>query len=119
MNNLIKSVVFLLFFGLVSNAEAQSRNAGKPAPAPAEKKSKPQYGSLFEKLDLNKDGKISKEEAEKSDNKRLQDNFTNFDSNKDGFISQEELKNARKTIKHDKPDASAKPTRSKKASDTK
>lgn len=120
MNDLIKSAAFVLLCGLALNAEAQTKPASaRPAQPPAEKKPKTQHSSLFDKFDLNKDGKISKEEAEKSGNKRLQDNFTNFDSNKDGSVSREELKNARTTMKHEKPDASVKANRSKKAVDTK
>ena len=42
---------------------------------------------IFEELDVNKDGKISKDEARG----RLKENFDKIDTNKDGFIDRQEL----------------------------
>ena len=42
------------------------------------------------KLDVNKDGRISREEA-KAD-PRLAERFDQLDANKDGFLGQDELK---------------------------
>lgn len=46
----------------------------------------------FEKLDTDKDGKISKEEVDKADRPRLKENFSKIDADGDGFISKEEFK---------------------------
>lgn len=53
-------------------------------------------------LDIDKDGKISKEEASKSDYKKLDEKFNFFDKNGDGFIDQEELYNKFKNKKKGK-----------------
>jgi len=47
---------------------------------------------VFEKLDTDKDGKISKEEVDKADRPRLKENFSKIDTDNDGFISKEEFK---------------------------
>ena len=45
--------------------------------------------SIFEKLDQNKDGKVSAQEAQVSP--ALVKSFDKIDSNKDGFLSQDEF----------------------------
>lgn len=47
---------------------------------------------VFEKLDADKDGKISKEEVDKADRPRLKENFSKIDADGDGFINKEEFK---------------------------
>jgi Ca2+-binding EF-hand superfamily protein len=47
---------------------------------------------VFEQLDADKDGKISKEEVDKTDRPRLKENFYKIDADSDGFISKEEFK---------------------------
>ncbi len=46
---------------------------------------------VFEKLDVDKDGKISKDEVDKADRPRLKENFSKIDADSDGFISKEEF----------------------------
>lgn len=59
------------------------------------KQERPKPGALIAKLDLNKDGKISKEEAKGP----LKKNFEKRDINKDGYITLEELNKAPKPQK--------------------
>lgn len=63
------------------------------------KSAKPAPGAMFQKMDLDGDGRISKEEAQKSDRKRLQENFDVIDANKDGFLDKEELKTYKDRMK--------------------
>ncbi len=60
---------------------------------------------LFEKLDTNKDNKISSEEfsqikAKKAE--RVERAFDNFDSNKDGYLDQNEWQVAKKKLEERK-----------------
>jgi Ca2+-binding EF-hand superfamily protein len=70
-------------------------NPGERRPegnAPAGRPGRPegaQFGEqLFNRLDANKDGKISKDEAQGP----LRENFDRFDADKDGFVTLEELR---------------------------
>jgi len=47
---------------------------------------------MIEKLDADKDGKISLEEAEKEENGKIKAHFKEIDTNEDGFVELEELK---------------------------
>ena len=60
----------------------QTAKAGHDRPSPA---------AMFQKIDLDNDGKISKDEASKSDRKRLHEKFDDIDANKDGFLDKAEL----------------------------
>lgn len=51
---------------------------------------------MFNKLDADKDGKLSKEEVDKSEKGRLKENFTAIDTNKDTYLDKDELKAYRK-----------------------
>lgn len=55
-------------------------------------KQNPDHQSMFERLDTDKDGKISKAEADKAEKGRLKDNFSKIDTNGDSFITKEEMK---------------------------
>lgn len=46
--------------------------------------------AMFTQMDINSDGKLSKEEVKGP----LAEKFTEIDTDKDGFISKEEMKNA-------------------------
>ncbi|PQJ80935.1 hypothetical protein BTO18_06515 [Polaribacter porphyrae] len=50
---------------------------------------RPSVDELFQKMDLNKDNKLSKEEIRGP----LKDNFSKRDKNKDGYLTEDELKN--------------------------
>lgn len=72
---------FCLSFVAFSNAQTETRK---------EKRERPSFAMLLEKMDTNEDGKLAKSEIRG----RLKENFSEIDSNEDGFISEEELKNA-------------------------
>ena len=58
--------------------------------APAEQPTKPaQQGATFESLDVNSDGRISKEEA--AVNASVTEQFSRYDKNGNGFIEKEEV----------------------------
>ena len=50
----------------------------------------PQFSSLLERMDSNKDGKISTSEVDG----RMKERFSTMDTDNDGFITEEEFKNA-------------------------
>ena len=54
---------------------------------------------MFDKLDADKDGKLSIAEVEKSQRGKLKENFGTIDANKDNFLDKEELIAYRKTQK--------------------
>jgi len=59
------------------------------------------HEGIFQKLDTDKDGKISKAEADKQEKGRfsLKEKFDVIDANKDSFVDKEELKAYRKSQK--------------------
>lgn len=81
---------------------ADSTNSDKPAVRPSDSDKKPANAKradakgagrgrqMFEEMDKNGDGKISKEEA----TGRLKDNFDRIDSNGDGFLTPDEMQKA-------------------------
>jgi Ca2+-binding EF-hand superfamily protein len=50
--------------------------------------------SIFERMDKNKDGRISRDEAQG----RIKENFDRIDTNKDGFLDREELLRMARTV---------------------
>jgi Ca2+-binding EF-hand superfamily protein len=63
--------------------------------------SKPKHEGFFQKLDTDKDGKISKAEADKSEKGKLKEKFSAIDANSDAFLTKEELKAYRQKNGHD------------------
>ena len=87
LNTALCSVSFLLF---ACNSNAQHPKKGDK---------KPERDSIFMKLDVNKDNKISKAEAKGP----LEKDFDKIDSNKDGFITKEEFASAPPPPKDGRP----------------
>ena len=54
---------------------------------------------MFNRLDADKDGKLSLAEVEKAPQGKLKENFTAIDANKDSFLDKEELAAYRKEQK--------------------
>ncbi len=52
----------------------------------------PEHQSIFQRLDTDGDGKISKAEAAAAEKGHLKDKFDVVDTNHDGFITKEEMK---------------------------
>lgn len=67
-----------------------------------EKEKKGDKESLLEKLDTNKDGKLSRAEVDASDKSKLKDKFAEVDTNKDSFLDKAELKAYKKEKKAEK-----------------
>ena len=84
---LITGVIgMLLFSGQILQAQDRPRpDAGMP--------------SQLEKLDLNKDGRISLDEHMAECQKRCRERFDKIDANKDGFISSEESREGQKRFR--------------------
>lgn len=86
-NNRFRTAVFVfgatLFFANSSFAQSQNRE---------ERREPPTFEQLIEKMDENKDGKLSKAEIKGP----LKKNFDKVDTNEDGFISEEEFAEAPK-----------------------
>lgn len=53
---------------------------------------KPKHEGLFQKLDTDGDGKISKAEADKQEKGKLKEKFSEIDTNSDSYLDKEELK---------------------------
>lgn len=88
------SAAALSLFLLVSSACAQDAKKAekpqdnKPGPPPGQgMTAEAIVNSILERMDTNKDGKISKSEAKN----RIADNFDQIDANKDGFLDRKEL----------------------------
>jgi hypothetical protein len=75
-------------FAFSSTSIAHQPNKKRPVPE-----------EVMQKLDANKDNKISKEEAKGP----LKKNFEKVDNNKDGYITLVEIKNAPKPLKKKDP----------------
>ena len=71
--------IMLMCFG-IGVSQAQSREERPQEP--------PTFSVLLEKMDTDKDGKLSAKEVKGP----LKDHFTKADANEDGFISEEEFK---------------------------
>ncbi len=86
-NNTIKTV--LVAFGITllcsSSSFAQSQNR-------QERKEPPTFEELIEQMDVNEDGKLSKNEIKG----RLKKDFAKIDTDEDGFITAEEFEKAPK-----------------------
>jgi hypothetical protein len=70
--------------GAKSPAPAAS---GVPSTTPAKKSGKP---AAFDRLDLNRDGKLTRDEAK--DSKRISARFDAIDANRDGVLSRDEVR---------------------------
>jgi Ca2+-binding EF-hand superfamily protein len=66
---------------------------------PKGKFKEPNFTQLLQKMDGNKDGKISNDEADE----RLKKDFSKIDTNKDGFITKEEFEKAPKPQRQGPP----------------
>ncbi len=93
------AAVFVIV-GVVSGQDAQ-----KPRPKQQEKK--PDAGRLFERLDKNNDGMLSKDELPE----KAQQAFDRLDKNNDGKIDKEEFKVMAERLVAAKPGADAGPER--------
>ncbi len=82
MKQYISILAILCLAAISSDTYAQQKGHGKNI----------NPDKVFEKLDADKDGKISKEEVDKADRPRMKENFSKIDADGDGFISKEELK---------------------------
>jgi Ca2+-binding EF-hand superfamily protein len=89
MWRLLTALLVVGLFVLSRAAWAQKKEAEKPADKASDNPAvERRVADVFERMDTNKDGKISKEEAK---NVILQ-NFDRIDTNKDGFIDKDELR---------------------------
>ena len=73
------AVVFCIAFVGMSNAQSSEKK---------EKRERPTFAMLLEKMDENEDGKLSKAEVKG----RLEKRFNAIDTNEDRFMSEEEFK---------------------------
>ncbi|WP_298534720.1 EF-hand domain-containing protein [uncultured Algibacter sp.] len=87
MKNVLRTGV--LVFGITlfvsTSSFGQSENRG-------ERKKRPTFAQLLEKMDANEDGKLSKKEVKGP----LKEHFDKVDEDEDGFITEEEFKKAPK-----------------------
>jgi len=83
MNSLMLSALLMVFGMLTSNAQSGENGKSKTPPTATE---------TLKKMDVNEDGKLSKDEVKGP----LKDDFTKIDTDEDGFISEKELEKAPK-----------------------
>jgi Ca2+-binding EF-hand superfamily protein len=102
MKKIVLSALAMAFVAAIClnlNAEEEKKKERKPV----------DRSKVFERLDKNKDGSISKEEfmarAKKDEQKaRLEKQFTRLDKDKNGSISKEEFVNVKAPKKKKKPE---------------
>ncbi|KXK18078.1 MAG: hypothetical protein IT216_12235 [Saprospiraceae bacterium] len=112
MKHAFKAFLLLMIFFIVGSVNAQNRSgddgqasmraakikSAQKKDQSTQQKSNPAHASLFDNLDTNKDGKVSREEANKSNLVIIKEKFDNLDTNKDGFLSKAEVQNARYNV---------------------
>lgn len=79
---IVGSILLMTSCNTFGQSDQKQRGKHKP----------PSFEELLEKMDSNKDGKLSKKEIKGP----LKNDFARIDDNKDGFITKEELKKAPK-----------------------
>ncbi len=79
------NIALVICAGLAISFNANAQNEQR------ERKGPPSADKIIEKLDTDKDGKLSLEEVKADDRKRMADNFDKIDSDGDGYITKEEL----------------------------
>jgi Ca2+-binding EF-hand superfamily protein len=93
MSRVLMAALVVGLFALSRPVWAQ-KPAEKPTQKPADKPAadnpavERRVADVFERMDTNKDGKISKEEAKNL----IAQNFDRIDANKDGYIDKDELR---------------------------
>ena len=81
-----KVTIFAMFLGVL--AFAVHADHGKGHHGKGHKGMGPMHGKMMEKMDTDKDGKISKQEWQA----HHETMFTQLDADKDGFVTKEEMK---------------------------
>jgi len=94
LNTLKTGIVMgMMAFLFTLNANAQSQEKKQQGDKP------PTIKELFAEMDMDEDGKLSKEEVKGP----LKNDFTKIDTDNDGFLSEEELKKAPKPERQGRP----------------
>lgn len=93
---MIKNVFKVMVLGAVLTTTGAFAQDKEPATLSSAPKPGQRGEQMFDKLDADKDGKLSLAETEKAPKGKLKENFTAIDANKDSFIDKEELKAFRK-----------------------
>ena len=83
---LLSTAVAVCIFPALSSAAPANEN---PAKGKAER---PTPGAMFNQIDADGDGRLSRDEVNASSAKRLQRNFDAIDTDGDGYLSREEMR---------------------------
>lgn len=87
-NKTLKLGLLIIVIGLCASCKLNGQNDnGKH-----QRKERPSIEELFEHMDANEDGKLSKEEIKGP----LKNDFDKIDTNEDGFLSKKEIEDAPK-----------------------
>ncbi|RLD64452.1 MAG: hypothetical protein DRI95_10595 [Bacteroidetes bacterium] len=81
-DNILKPLMLVILISLTIGLSANNQCKGDRSRTPKK---------IIQKLDTNKDGKLSKEEASKATRGPLSSSFISIDSNSDGYIDASEL----------------------------
>jgi len=90
-NFILSAMICLAFCSCQLRGQSDSQERQRKEP--------PSIDEIFEYMDENEDGKLSKKEVKGP----LSKNFARVDTNEDGFISREELEKAPKPKRRGKP----------------
>ncbi|MDT0605452.1 EF-hand domain-containing protein [Croceitalea rosinachiae] len=93
MKRNMKSVIAILALGVFSSCQMVAQNNQR------EERKPPSIEELFEKMDENEDGMLSKKEVKGP----LKNDFDKIDLNEDGLLSKEELEKAPKPERRGRP----------------
>ena len=92
VNKMVSIVTTVIVLATAPAAIAQQEKGHRPPPPE----------KVIERLDTDKDGKISKAEADKAERGRMKEHFDKIDSNGDGFIEAKELGDFHKKMRENR-----------------
>lgn len=90
--NTLKIALTMLSIVLFASCKSTSDSEGNDSASKRSRDGKPSVENLLAEMDVNKDGKLSKDEVKGP----LANDFSKIDTDNDGFLSKEELENAPK-----------------------
>lgn len=94
-NNRLKLAILGITISLFASCKMNAQGSG----GERQGKERPTVDELFEQMDTDEDGKLSKKEVKGP----LKNDFAKIDTNEDGFITRKELEDAPKPNRKERP----------------